>query len=206
MIGLVLSHIFVRPNEEYKFDWVYNSVEKYKKLNKNFYIVLCGHGKEPPKDLQNKLNQVFWLKEIKEDELGRGHPYFCIKGFEMCKSAGCEHTLKNRSCDYIENTDIFNQKLVVTEQTDLNKGIIGDLFMYGKTNYLLDWWTAKEWDYTTNGLTNLFVNMPKDFKEKAVYITPQNLGWKSYEFNQGYWGQNKYEYYGGVGLNEINIA
>ena len=54
--------------------------------------------------------------------------------------------------------------------------------MYGETNYLLNWWKAKDWNYRTNGLTNLFENMPENFKEKAVYISPKNLGWRSYEF------------------------
>lgn len=206
MIGLVLSHIFVRPNEEHKFVWVANALKEYKKLDKDFHIVLCGHGVQPPQDIINEVNEVFWEEQIKEDELGRGHPYFCIKGFEMCQTAGCEYTLKNRAYDYIENSKVFNQELVITEQTDLNRQYIGDLFMYGETNYLLNWWKAKDWNYRTNGLTNLFENMPENFKEKAVYISPKNLGWRSYEFNKGYWGENTYEYYGGKGINEINIT
>tara|TARA_Y100000114_G_scaffold40536_1_gene36033 strand:- start:8388 stop:9017 length:630 start_codon:yes stop_codon:yes gene_type:complete len=209
MTGLLLSHIFVRPNEEYKFHWVQNALKKYLDLEQDFFIVLSGHGIKPPKYITDKCNEIFWITDIKENELGRGHPYFCIKGFEICQLNNCEFTLKNRAYDYIENKDIFKHNLLVTEQTDLDKKIIGDLLMYGKTDYLLNWWNKSEWDYSTNGLSNLYEKKFDNFSDNAVFMNPQQIGWKTFEDNStDFWGKQKgYEWYGGKGLkNAIDIS
>ena len=205
MIGLLLSHIFVRPNEEYKFQWVQSALKKYLNLEENFFIVLSGHGIEPPKYITDNCNEVFWTTDIKENELGRGHPYFCIKGFELCKLNNCEFTLKNRAYDYIENKDIFKYDLIVSEQTDMKKNIIGDLFMYGKTDYLLDWWTKNPWDYSLNGLNNLYKNASENFSNEAVFMNPEQAGWKTFEGNsKDFWGkQMGYEWYGGKGVKNV---
>lgn len=201
-VGLVLSHIFVRESEDYKFDWVESAFKKYKELGIDFFTVLCGHGVKPPIELCDKFNKVFWQESIMENQLGTGHPYFSLKGFQACKEASCEMTLKNRAYDYVTSRDFFDKKLVVSEQTSLKAKIIGDLFLYAETNYLLDWWGKNPWDYSVNGLTNLYRNMPDDFPQKAVYFNPKDLGWKTFEDNcDCYWGHHKnYEWYGGDGI------
>ena len=120
-IGLVLSHIFVRESENYKFDWVESALDEYKKLDIDFFTVLCGHGLRPPTKLSDKFDNIFWQENIMENQLGTGHPYFSLKGFELCKKASCKMTLKNRAYDYITSKDFFNKRLVIREQTSKTK-------------------------------------------------------------------------------------
>jgi len=201
-IGLVLSHIFVRQGEEYKFDWVESALKKYKELNINFFIVLSGHGVQPPEKLSSLVDKVFWRDSVMENQLGRGHPYFSLEGFKMCDEASCKMTLKNRAYDYVTSKDFLDNNLVVSEQTSLSCKIIGDLFLYGNTKYLLQWWSKNPWDYSVNGLTNLYRNMPDDFLKQAVFKNPEELGWKTFEDNSDcFWGHHKnYEWYGGDGI------
>ena len=207
-IGLVLSHFFVREGEEKKFNWISSAVNKYNELNVDFFYVLSGHGVYPPDSIIKKFDKIIWQDSIKEKELGRGHPHFCIKGFKACKDASCEMTLKNRAYDYVTSNKFFDKNLVVSEQTSLNSRIIGDLFLYGETDYLLNWWTRNDWDYSVDGLNNLYRNMPDDFLSKAVYANPEYLGWKTFEDDcDCYWGHHKnYHWYGGDGINEIDIT
>ena len=202
--GLVLSHIFVESSEKTKFDWVEKALEKYKDLGVDFFSVLCGHGLKPPKSLSEQFDEIYWKEEILNREVGRGHPHFSVKGFEICKNAGCQKTLKTRAYDYIENVEIFSEHLAISEQTDLSKGIIGDLFMYGETQYLIDWWTKNPWDYSTNGLSNLYKNMPNNLPAEALFLSPEKLGWKTFEDNANtYWGHHKnYEWHGGGGIKK----
>lgn len=201
-IGLVLSHTFVRDKEDHKFSWISKALKKYKELDLNFFTVLCGHGITPPSEISKNFDEVLWESDIMENQLGTGHPYFSTKGFEICKKASCKMTLKNRAYDYITCDTFFDKDLVISEQTSLSKKIIGDLFLYGETEYLLDWWNKNPWDYSTNGLTNLYRNMPEDFLQKATFMNPKQLGWKTFEDESNcYWGEHKnYEWYGGDGI------
>tara|TARA_R110001592_G_scaffold324471_1_gene604115 strand:+ start:5398 stop:6018 length:621 start_codon:yes stop_codon:yes gene_type:complete len=201
-VGLVLSHVFVREGEDHKFDWIESALIKYNLLDINFFIVLCGHGISPPQKILDMVDKVFWRETIMENQLGRGHPYFSIEGFKICKEASCEMTIKNRAYDYFISKDFLNKNLIVSEQTSLKEKIIGDLFLYGQTDYLLNWWSNNPWDYSTNGLANLYRNMPEDFVDSACFLTPKELGWKTFEDDCNlYWGEHKgYQLYGGIGL------
>ena len=58
-IGLVLSHIFVRDEEDDKFSWTSKTLKRYKKLDLKFFTGLCGHGIAPPSEIaKNLLNQL----------------------------------------------------------------------------------------------------------------------------------------------------
>jgi hypothetical protein len=207
MTGLVLSHIFVREGEQDpKFNWTEKAIKKNRELKEDFYIVLCGHGVHPPRGITKAVDEVFWNQNIDEKQLGTGHPSLCIKGFEICISAGCKYTLKNRAYDYAENKDIFNHELLLSEQTHLQKGIIGDLFMYGETEYLLKWWSQSDWNYGPDGLHNLFEKSSamEGFVQKATYLNPEQLGWKTFEDDSNvFWGHHKgYEWHGGDGIRK----
>ena len=78
----------------------------------------------------------------------------------------------------------------MSEQTSLDEGIVGDLFMIGDTEYLLDWWSCLPWDYSKNGLRNLYKNLKhkepdvdKFVNEKAEFISPPEAGWITLEHN-----------------------
>lgn len=200
-IGLVLSHFFVRCGEDYKYDWIKRSINEYQKLSKDFYIVLCGHGQRPGPEISSMVDKIIWLDEIDQKQIGTGHPDLCIKGFEACLQKNIKFTLKNRAYDYIENEKIFNHNLVVSEQTNLNKKIIGDLLMFGDTKYLFDWWSRLPWDYSRDGLYNLFKNLKnlEEFKNEARFFNPKQLGWKTLEDNTNvFWGEHRnFTWYGG---------
>ena len=206
--GLVLSHIFVREGESKKFSWVEKAIQKNREFKEDFYIVLCGHGIEPTEKIKKLVDELLWDEQIDERQLGTGHPAYCIKGFNACINAGCARVLKNRAYDYITNKDILQYEFVLSEQTDLNEGIIGDLFMYGDPKELLHWWTVEDWDYGPDGLRNLYAKSLKidGLTEKAVYLNPEQLGWKTLEFNSDkYWGQhmqNPYRWWGGNGIKK----
>lgn len=208
-IGLVLSHIFVREGESEKFSWVEKAIERNREFKQDFHIVLCGHGIEPTEKIKKLVDEILWDEQIDEKQLGTGHPVYCIKGFKACINAGCARVLKNRAYDYITNKDILQYEFVLSEQTDLNEGIIGDLFMYGDPKELLHWWTVEDWDYGPDGLRNLYAKSLKikGLTEKAVYLNPEQLGWKTLEFNSDkYWGQhmqNPYRWWGGNGIKKI---
>ena len=209
MTGLVLSHFFVEEeNFKDKYLWIEKAILENLKLQERFHIVLCGHGIYPPPKIVGLVQEVYWNDSVQTEEIGRGHPKFCIEGFKRCINAGCEFTLKNRAYDYIENDTLLKKNdLIVTEQSSRDDCIIGDLLMYGETSYLLDWWTKNPWDYSVNGRTNLYRNAPENFYRKAVFVEPTNIGWKTYEndFND-YWGKDKgHIWYGGKGFLKSNV-
>ena len=203
MTGLVLSHFYVEPEDaDRKYSWIKKAINKNLSLNKKFYIVLCGHGVTPPAEIKELVNEVYWEEDIFPEELGRGHPKFCIEGFKRCLKAGCEFTLKNRAYDYIENIEPLQKSTLITEQSCLQQQIIGDLLMYGSTQYLFDWWNNSPWDYSLNGMKNLYNKLPENFYRDLNFISAEEIGWKTYEDDSNdYWGKSKgYEWYNGKGF------
>jgi hypothetical protein len=215
-IGLVLSHIFVRPEENYKFNMVEYCVSKMRSLD-NFHVVLCGHGLRPDGHaVLDLIDDLYWEDEIKTDEIGRGHPHFCRAGFDICKANNLSKTLKLRAFDYINNKEIFNSlknkqaTAIFSEQTSIEKEFLGDLFMFGDTSFLLDLWSYK-WDYSKSGLVNLYhsiLNIDSHFTNNFSFISPQDIGWFTAEgcwddsnkkpTDEKLWGQLPgFSYYGG---------
>ena len=214
--GLVLSHVFVRDQEEYKFDMIEWCVNKMRQFD-DFFVVLCGHGIAPPESLSNAVNETHWESAIKTDEIGRGHPHFCRKGFEICQQRGLDKTLKLRAFDYIKNKELFESlkedKILATfsEQPSFEKEFLGDLLMFGDTSFLLDLWSTLQWDYSKSGLINLYHSMlhiNPDFTSNTKFVSPQDIGWHTTESNwnntekntkgEVLWGQIPgFGYYGG---------
>ena len=205
MTGLVLSHFYVHRNDaDQKYLWIKKAINKNRSLNKKFYIVLCGHGIAPPPEIQEIVDEIYWEENIFPDEIGRGHPKFCIEGFKRCLKAGCEFTLKNRAYDYIENSDILSKRILITEQSSKSRCYIGDLLLYGPTSYMLDWWTNSPWDYSVNGMVNLFRNTPENFNTEVDFITIDDIGWKTFEGGvENYWGKHAgHAWYNGEGFRK----
>ena len=226
-IGLVLSHLHVRNNEMYKFDMLEYVIDTFRSFEKDFFIVVSGHGCEIPDNIKGKIQQTYWETDIDDNEIGRGHPKFCIEGYNILLQNGIQTSLKLRACDIIVNEKLLynlleTQQLVVTEQTCLSKRMIGDLLMLGNTQKMLELWSTHPWDYGKSGLYNLFDNAErlaskeglssKEYlKQKAFYLTPDNIQWYTLETNwnikesclneefsnKHLWGAGRYPYYGG---------
>lgn len=91
--------------------------------------------------------------------------------------------------------------------------------MIGETNYLLDLWSCLPWDYSKNGLLNLYRNLKHKevdidsfLKQKSLFVNPEDIGWVTLEHNWNadlksledenelnhIWGKPQgYSYYGG---------
>lgn len=200
-IGLILTHCFVRKNEKYKFRWIEKSIDLHRKIYKNFYIVLSGHGLKPPKTILDKIDNFYWENDINEIQIGMGHPHFVINAYKICVDAGCETTLKNVAFSWIEHKKILEYKTVFcSRNTDLSKMKLGDLIMYGNTKSFLKLWSCREWDFKLRtGLENLFYNMIEtykdieNFKKIVIFMDSKKLGWKTFIDHKGlgpkYWGE-----------------
>jgi hypothetical protein len=198
-IGLILSHIFVREGEHHKWEWVERSIDRHRELYDNFYIVLSGHGEQVPSRIENKVDVYYWEHEIREQDIGQGHPHFCIEGYEACIRAGCEYTLKNRAFDWLEHElSISEDMLFCSTNTRLDQEELGDLLMFGKTQKMLDLWSCLPWDYSLrDGTQNLYKNMRhiwgnRQLIEGVKFYSSTELGWKTiYDFKghgPRYWG------------------
>jgi len=227
LVGLIFSHIHVRDNELYKFDILNYNIEYFKKIYDSFFICISGHGCEIPLHIKNKVNSVYWEDTIDNNEIGRGHPKFCVASFKDLQLKGINKVIKTRFCDLITNKELLNEllqsnKIILSEQTCMDKRMIGDLLMLGPTSKLLDIWNYK-WNYDKSGLYNLYDSIEKiaanDDKimieflnEQCLFVDPQDIGWHtleanwnsqdkkpSEEFNKNnLWGAKQgYPYYGG---------
>jgi hypothetical protein len=204
-IGAVLSHLHVRPGEEFKFDMLKYTISHLRGMRSNFFIVLSGHGVSPPREITDQVDEIIWKDTIVNKEIGVGHPWFCIESFKALQLKSIQKLIKLRSCDIILNEDLFEQlinsdsDLILTEQTCLNKGMIGDLLMMGSTDRVLNLWTALPWDYEKSGLYNLFdnagfiasqlgVGVSNYLKNNSKFITPVEINWVTLEQN---WNRSK---------------
>lgn len=220
---VLLSHFYVKSHEAYKFDILKYVVEFYKK--QDCFIILSGHGElDVPNDIRECLGDICWQTNIDASQIGRGHPKFCIKGYELAMSHGFRTILKTRAEDIIlkENvkdfleTELGNKKLLISEQTNLQQNMIGDLFHYGDLHFMYNLWNSLPWNYQTDGLRNLFHNTINYFQsdlskieDKFKFSKVQDLDWvcvtdswnyiacKPKNLSNCYWGLNKYMYMGG---------
>ena len=235
-IGLIFSHLHVRETEEYKFDILSYAIDHFKQIKNDIFIVVSGHGIAIPEFILDKIQSVYWEDKIDNNEIGRGHPRFCIKGYDILKENNIQNSIKLRGSDIIKNTDFLysffdsEAKIALTEQTCLEKGMIGDLLMVGKTDFMLEFWSVLPWDYSKSGLYNLYDNViflasrtnisVKEFlTEHACFVGPEEIGWYTFENNwntnskspkealtvEHLWGKIPgYSYHGG--FDGINIA
>ena len=212
----------------HKFDMLSYCIDHFSGFDLNLAFVLCGHGEEPPESIRKKIDGIYWERDIDNREIGRGHPKFCIKGYEILLKNGIEKSLKMRASDILTNEEniahlLSRNRITVTEQTSIEKGMIGDLFMAGPTKQVLDFWTENNWDYNKSGLYNLFdnarslsakknKNIEAFLKEEFVYVDPAHIGWMTLDnnwdvadskirepwSNKHFWGHLQgYGYYGG---------
>ena len=227
-IGLLFSHMHVRGGEEYKFDILEHNINNFRKFQRDFYIIVSGHGIVLPKNILDKIDECYWENTIDKEEIGRGHPKFCKEGYKRLTQNNINKSLKLRFCDFVQNENLFYELLekssvVLTEQTSIERRMIGDLLMFGNTRETLALWNALPWDYSKSGLYNLYdnaeylamsnnLNVLEYLKSKYLYVSPEDIGWYSYENNWNHtqktpfesftprhlWGKiQNYSYYGG---------
>lgn len=221
---VLLSHFFVKSHEKYKFDVLNYVLDFYKK--QDCFIILVGHGEvKLPEVITNKVDDFHWEETIDSSQIGRGHPRFCIKGYEIAMKYGFQKILKTRAEDLILKNDVKNfldsklgdKKMIISEQTSLKRNMIGDLFHYGDLMFMYNLWTSLPWKYETDGLRNLFHNTVNYFstdilkiKDKFRFARVEELQWvcvtdswnhithQPKNLENCYWGLNRYQYYGGV--------
>ena len=142
-IGLILSHLFVREGEEYKFDMVDYVIKHHRNMNQDWCIVLAGHGPStPPTAIREQVDHLIWNPIFQENEVGTGHPKLCVESLQYLNESGIHSTLKLRALDYIKDEQVLpslhslGKKALVSEQTSLSLNKIGDLFIFGDTQFL----------------------------------------------------------------------
>lgn len=153
---ILLSHVFIEPWEFDKRKIVEFSVKHWREMNPGSYIIVAGHGMRP--DLGKFADEVIWDTEINREELGNGHARLVSRGLICAQKKGFSRVLKSRLDSIHLIRDIFGkarkltgpQKLLVSQQTSLQRPKIGDLFLFGETEYLLNIFDPDFW-YPTNG-------------------------------------------------------
>jgi len=220
---ILLSHFYVKAQEKYKFDILNYVLDHYRK--QDCFIIVVGHGElKIPDTIIDKVDDFYWEDGIDASQIGRGHPKFCIKGYEMAMKHGFQKILKTRAEDLIAEEDVKsfldlklgNKKLIVSEQTSFSNRIMGDLFHYGDLLFMHKLWTSMPWNHSKDGLTNLFHNTMNHFqsdidkiKENLSFFKVEELKWvcvtDSWDNSTKhpnnlincYWGRNRYKYMGG---------
>lgn len=127
-------------------------------------VILVGHG-APIKDQSiSDFCSIFRWYDTIEGEVNRGHPKCVRIGLNEAKKHDFNKVFKMRadSACFLDNPLVYLEEIlkkersccVVTAQTDLGHRI-GDLFMYGYTDFLIDLWDKYEWNYVEDGMWNI---------------------------------------------------
>ena len=163
---LLLSHCFLfDESQKNKIDIFNYTINFFKEKYKNLHIIVTGHGKKEYSHLIN-ADTLIWYDYI-ESEFGQGHPKCVLSGLEKAKKLGAKKILKMRLDSFTIKEDIFNfcdnilekenTKCLITAMTNLPEKWIGDLFMYGDIDFLIDIWDEKKWNYNLrDGMVNLY--------------------------------------------------
>ena len=196
---LLLSHVFIRPDETYKLDQINFSVKHFRKYNPNAYIILTGHGLVPYEAL-SYCDHTYWSEEIKEIDINVGHPHLVNAGLNHAINKGFFYVCKSRADGihliddllYYSHDLLKDKKLVVTQQTKFEPMHMGDLFMYGETDFLKNCWNVKDWYPTDTGLTSLANNFLKScyqddwveaLRNNCSFVDIYNLKWIDFRAN-----------------------
>ena len=159
---IILTHTYIRENEAYKIAPLQFAVQHYRKNNPNDYIILVGHGLRPTVD----CDYMYWEDIINEEDVNVGHPRLCNIAYTQAESKNFSTILKSRAdsinlieeiCTYTKGL-LGNKKLLVTQQTTIDRQQIGDLFLYGDLNFIKKCWNIKTWYPTKTGVTSLAKN------------------------------------------------
>lgn len=195
---ILLSHLFIRDNEEAKLDQVDFTIQHYRQHNPNAYIIVTGHGLRP--NSLDDCDYAFWPQQIIESEINVGHPYLVNIGLDHAIESGFKYLYKCRTDGVILRDNIIDfcidrikdKPILLTQQTNFVPAHAGDLFMYGDTAFLKKCWNIKSWYPTTTGLTSFASNILNvcgytDWKECLLscseFVDIFNIRWIDFRAN-----------------------
>ena len=162
---IILTHAYVEPEQKYKLEPIEFAAKHARQNNPHSYIILAGHGLKP--DIDNGVcDYIHWEDQINDKDINVGHPRLCNIAYDHAEYKGFEKILKTRadSIHLIENITahcdrlLGNKKLLVTQQTAIDRPQIGDLFMYGDLQFIKKCWNIDTWYPTKTGITSLAKN------------------------------------------------
>tara|TARA_R100001015_G_scaffold19003_2_gene14068 strand:- start:2188 stop:2958 length:771 start_codon:yes stop_codon:yes gene_type:complete len=167
---IVLTHVLIKKSEEHKKEIVEKTVDTFRKLNPNSYIILTGHGLKPMQSTIDKVDYFYWEETIRTEQFGSGHPHFVHLAYKHAAEKGFTHAFKSRAdcpclipniCDKMHQILENEQtKMVVTEMTSIKMLYIGDLFLYAPLDVLIKSWSR--WNCNHGGLQNYANNWMED--------------------------------------------
>jgi len=180
-------HQWDRLSRQDKIEMFEFAITMAKEMEPRSRVVLSGHGEY----FASSADSIVWQMKYLEDEIGRGHPICVNAALGVAKAAGCKYVLKLRADSYIEDSRAIwyfksllkkdGTKCLVTAQTIADQQI-GDLFMFGETDFLLDIWRPEKWDYSVNGMINLYRIYRSlycnDMHDDFSYSEVKDLGWR----------------------------
>lgn len=160
---ILLSHVFIRPDESEKLEILEFTTDHFRKHNPNAYIILTGHGLRPK---LKTVNHLIWNNDINEKEIDKGHPELVNLGLDHALLKGFDYVLKTRAdgvhlLDNILEFSHFRLKdksMLITQQTKRNSVEMGDLFLYGNIKFIKECWNLENWYPTKSGLISLGKN------------------------------------------------
>jgi len=196
---ILLSHVFINKDEQHKIDAVNFTVQHWRRHNPNAYIILVGHG-EIPKESKEYADCFIWRQQIEKKDINVGHPYCVNLGLDHAIEKGFKKILKARAdgINLIEDVSIFSnnllkdKKILITQQTSIDRMEMGDLFMYGDVKFLKKCWNIDTWYPTKTGLTSLaknFFNLCKEDNwrdaliKNTSFVDIFNLKWIDFRAN-----------------------
>lgn len=173
---IILSHVFVRPDEHHKLQQIDFAVKHYRLHNPNSYIILTGHGLLPSNETFDLCDFVHWDRIITEEEIGTGHPRSVNIGLNHATQNNFIWTFKCRADSVILRDSIDEycfellngKRILLTQQTEFDRVHAGDLFMFGQTQFLRKCWDITNWYPTETGLTSFANNLLKACSRQSV--------------------------------------
>lgn len=161
---ILLSHVFIRSNEDWKVECVEFALHHWRANNPEAYIIVTGHGLKP--NIEGYCNHIHWPDSIVEDDINVGHPHLVSVGLDHAVQKGFKTVLKSRAdtIHAIPNIVVHckdlinNKKILVTQQTSIDKQEMGDLFLYGDVEVMVKSFNKDKWYPTKTGLTSLANN------------------------------------------------
>jgi len=199
---ILLSHVFVRPAEEYKLEQIKSTLIHYRLHNPNSHIVLTGHGRRPPAQTLQLCDHICWYDDIIQQEIDKGHPFLVNAGIDYAIQQRFTHLFKCRADGVILRKNIIefcqnrlkDKRILLTQQTELWAVRAGDLFMYGELQFLKKCWNIATWYPTNTGLTSFAKNILaacnmepeqwiKCLRQNAEFIDIFNIKWIDFRAN-----------------------
>lgn len=207
---ILLSHVFIdKLSLEYKakLKQVEFSIRHFRTNNPNSYIILTGHG-YIPKKFYKLCDYVYWEKNIDKNEVGKGHPRFVNIGLDHAIKMKFKYILKSRADSIFLIPNFFNwcidklgnKKYLVTQQSFNNNSRLGDLFVFGETEFFKKCWKLENWYNYESGLEPHAVNFIENTNSRslveainkdAVYLNIYTLKWICFN-GKGNWSKLRF--------------